>query len=191
MNADPERSAPAHQRGEMTEIIDRVCASGGLHRLERGEERHRAVGQRRLDLFAWLSEEFSGYRPRGEDRLSDAAKVRPVLGEGVKVLLTLEDDALGLIFVEISLVLQRPGVLGSHDVHALRRETFELLKGVFVKLEPSDPLKLTHFSLPVWRLRPPRFRLAVGRRTSVAEGEVEVNHRDGTVTAGECLIQRQ
>jgi hypothetical protein len=42
--------------------------------------------------------------------------------------------------------LQRAGVLGPHDLHALSGQALELLELALVKLESSDSLKLTHGS---------------------------------------------
>ena len=75
-----------------------------------------------------------------------------MLDERLGVPVTLEDDALGLIVIEVDLVLQGSGVLGPHDLHALRRQALELLDLALVKLEPSDTLKLTHCSASsLWR----------------------------------------
>ena len=72
--------------------------------------------------------------------------MRSVLDERLGVLVPLEDDALGLIVVEVNLVLQRSGVLGPHDLHGLSGQALELLELALVKLESSDTLKLTHCS---------------------------------------------
>jgi hypothetical protein len=60
----------------------------------------------------------------------------------------LQDDALGLIVVEVDVVLQRAGVLIPHDLHGLSGQALELLELALVKLEPSDTQKLTHGSAP-------------------------------------------
>ena len=62
------------------------------------------------------------------------------------------DDALGLIFVEVDLILQRPGVLGPRDVHGLRGQALELLGLPLVKPEPGDTLYLTQLFRPSSRL---------------------------------------
>ena len=67
-----------------------------------------------------------------------------MLDERLGVPVPLVDDALGLIVVEVNVVLQRAGVLGPHDLHALSGQALELLELVLVKLESSDALKLTH-----------------------------------------------
>jgi hypothetical protein len=72
--------------------------------------------------------------------------VRSVLDERLGVLVPLEDDALGLIVVEVNVVLQRSSVLGPHDLHGLSGQALELLELALVKLESSDTLKLTHCS---------------------------------------------
>src|SRR5690349_5384966 len=69
-----------------------------------------------------------------------------VLDERLGVPVPLEDDALGLVVVEVNLVLQRAGVRGAHDLHALSGQALELLELALVKLESSDALKLTHGS---------------------------------------------
>jgi hypothetical protein len=69
-----------------------------------------------------------------------------VLDERLGVPESLEDDALGLIVVEVDVVLQRAGVLGPHDLHRLSGQAFELVDIALLKLEPSDTHKLTHCS---------------------------------------------
>jgi hypothetical protein len=71
-----------------------------------------------------------------------------VLDERFGVPVPLEDDALGLIVAEVNVVLQRSGVLGPNDLHALSGQALEVLELALVKLEPSDTLKLTHCSAP-------------------------------------------
>src|SRR5260370_42614283 len=72
--------------------------------------------------------------------------MRSVLDERLGVPVPLVDDAFGLIVVEVNVVLQRPGVFGPHDLHALSGQALELLELALVKLESSDALKLTHGS---------------------------------------------
>src|SRR5258705_1739134 len=72
--------------------------------------------------------------------------MRSVLDERVGVPVTLVDGAFGLIVVEVNVVLQRAGVLGPHDLHALSGHALELLELALVKLESSNALKLTHRS---------------------------------------------
>ena len=67
-----------------------------------------------------------------------------MLDERLGVPVPLVDDALGLIIVEVNVVLQRAGVFGPHDLHALSGQALELLELAAVKLESSDSLKLTH-----------------------------------------------
>jgi hypothetical protein len=43
-------------------------------------------------------------------------------------------------------VCLRRAIRGPHDLHALSGQALELLELAFVKLEPSDALKLTHCS---------------------------------------------
>jgi hypothetical protein len=69
-----------------------------------------------------------------------------VLDERLGVPESLEDDALGLIIVEVGVVLQRACVLGPHDLHGLSGQALELLDLALVKLESNDTLKLTHCS---------------------------------------------
>src|SRR5215217_1032375 len=117
-----------------------------LHQLVGREETDRAACQLRPELCARLTEEFAGDRSRRKDCLHEVAKVRAVLDERLGVPEPLEDDALGLIVVEVSVVLQRAGVLGPHDLHAPSGQALELLELTLVKLEPNDTLKLTHGS---------------------------------------------
>ena len=69
-----------------------------------------------------------------------------MLDQRLGVPVPLEYDALRLVVVDEDLVLQRSGVLGPNDVHALSRQALELLELALVKLEPSYTLKLTHTS---------------------------------------------
>ncbi len=78
--------------------------------------------------------------------------MRAVLDDRLGVPVSLVDDALGLIFVEVDLILQRSGVFGPHDVHGLRRQALELLDLPLVKLEPSDTFYLTQLLRPSSRL---------------------------------------
>src|SRR6266704_1889950 len=66
--------------------------------------------------------------------------------ERLGVPVPLVDDALGLIVVEVNVVLQRAGVLGPHDLHALSGQALELLELALVKLESTNTLKLAHGS---------------------------------------------
>ena len=56
----------------------------------------------------------------------------------------LDDDALGLVVVEVGVVLQRSGVLGPHDLHGLSGQPLELLEFALVNPESSDTHQLTH-----------------------------------------------
>ena len=120
------------------------------------KETDRAVSQLRFELGARLTKELAGDQSRRKDCRPEFAKVRGVLDERLGVPVPLEDDALGLIVAEVDLVLQRPGVLGPHDLHGLSGQAVELLElAHFVKLEPADALKLTHCSgLQSLRSRP-------------------------------------
>jgi hypothetical protein len=62
-----------------------------------------------------------------------------VLDERLGVPEPLEDDALGLIVVEVGVVLQRSDVLGPHDFHGLSGQAFEFLELAVVKLERAIP----------------------------------------------------
>jgi hypothetical protein len=75
--------------------------------------------------------------------------MRAVLDDRLGVPVSLVDDALGLIVVEVDLVLQRSGVFRSHDVDGLRGQALEFLDLSLVKLEPRNTLYLTQL------LRPP------------------------------------
>ena len=48
---------------------------------------------------------------RGKDCPEEVAKVRSMLDGRLGVPVPLQDDALGLIFIEVGVVLQRAGVL--------------------------------------------------------------------------------
>jgi transposase InsO family protein len=130
--ASTARSSPLAQAGERR-----------LHRLVEREETDLAVGQLRSELCARLTEECAGDGARRSDCLRYVAKVRSVLDERLGVPVPLVDDA-PLIVVEVNVVLQRAGVFGPHDLHALSGQALELLELALVKFDSSDTLKLTH-----------------------------------------------
>src|SRR5262249_55250357 len=96
----------------------------------------RTVCEHRPELVGRLTEELCRYRSCGEHCLQELAEVGVVLDQRLRVPEPLEEDALGLIVAEVDLVLQRSGVLGADDLHALCRQALELLELAFVELEP-------------------------------------------------------
>ena len=86
-----------------------------LHGQEGLEERDSAACHYRGELGARLTKEFAGNRSFRKDRLHEVANVRAVLDDRLGVPVSLVDDALGLIFVEVDRVLQRSGVLGRRE----------------------------------------------------------------------------
>src|SRR6202035_2403719 len=106
----------------------------------------------RGELGARLTKEVAGNRSCRKDRLHEVANVCTMLDDRLGVPVSLVDDALGLIVIEVDLVLQRSGVLGPHDVHDLRGQALELLDLPLAKLEPSDTLYLTQLLRPSSRL---------------------------------------
>ena len=50
----------------------------------------------------------------------------------------LDDDALGLIVVDVGVVFQRSGLRGPHDLHRMRGQALEFIELAFVELESSD-----------------------------------------------------
>jgi hypothetical protein len=128
--------------------LDRQTVAGErcLHRLVGREEPDFAVRHHRSERCARFTEECAGDQSRRSDGLIEVANVPSVLDERLGVPVPLEDDALGLIGIEVNLVLQRAGVLGPHDLHALSGQALELLDLALVQTEPSDTLKLTHRS---------------------------------------------
>src|SRR5579859_3876657 len=122
-----------------------------LHGQEGPEERDSAACDHRGELGARLTKEFARNRSGRKDRLAEVANVRAVLDDSRGIPVSLVNDALGLIFVEVHLILQRPGVLGPHDFHRLRRYALELLDPPLVKLEAIDTFYLTHVLRPVSR----------------------------------------
>src|SRR5450755_2280725 len=117
-----------------------------LHRLVGREETDPAVGHHRSELCARLTKEFAGHPPRRKNCLPQVAQVRSMFDELLWVPVPLEDDALGQLVVEVNGVLQRAGVLGPHDLHALSGQAIELPELAIVKHEPTDTLKLAHCS---------------------------------------------
>lgn len=79
-----------------------------------------------------------------------------MLDERVGVAEALDDDALRLVVVEVGVVLQRAGVLGADDLHALRGQALELFDVAVVEPEPDDGLKLgrSHAHSPSIRAAP-------------------------------------
>jgi hypothetical protein len=69
-----------------------------------------------------------------------------VLDGRLGVPVHLEDDALGLVVVEVGVVSQGAGVLGLDDLHCLSGQPLELLELALVDLESSDTHKLAHGS---------------------------------------------
>ena len=57
-----------------------------------------------------------------------------MLDERLGVPVPLEDDAFGLIVVEVNVILQRASVLGPRDLHGLSGQALELLDLALVKL---------------------------------------------------------
>src|SRR5712692_4464456 len=129
------------------------ATSRSLHGQEGLEEGDSAACDHRGELGARLTKEFAGNRSRRKDRLVEVANVRAVLDDRLGVPVSLVYDALGLIFVEVDLILHRPGVPGPHDVHGLRGQALELLDLPLVKLEPIDTFYLTQLLRPSSRLR--------------------------------------
>src|SRR5579859_5092192 len=118
------------------------------HGKEGPEDRDSAACDHRGEFDARLTKEFAGNRSCRKDRLVEVANVRAMLDDRLGVPVSLVDDALGLIFVEVDLILQRPGVLGPHDVHGLRGQALELLDLPLVELEPIDTFNLTQLLRP-------------------------------------------
>src|SRR5450755_3854949 len=106
------------------------------------EETDSAACDHRGELVARLAEEIAGTRSCRKDRLREVANVRAVLDDRLGVPVSLEDDALGLIVVEVDLVLQRSGVLGPRDVYGLRGQALKFLDLPLVKRESADTLYL-------------------------------------------------
>ena len=146
----PASLAPAHTTGvparpDSLSVPDGSLSSSDILAASIGTVLGRR-SQLRLEVGARLTEEFAGDGARSQDRLHEIPEVRGVLHERLGVLVPLEDDALGLVVIEVDLVLQRSGVLGPHDLHALSGQAHELLELALVELEPGDALKLTHCS---------------------------------------------
>ena len=121
------------------------------------EELHRAAaGEPRPELRAGFTEELAEHRSRGDDRVHQVGEVLAVLDERFGVAEPLDDDALRLVVVEVGVVLQRPGVLGADDLHALRGQALELFDVAVVEPEPDDGLKLgrSHARSPPFRAAP-------------------------------------
>src|SRR6266508_4115803 len=140
--------AVAMVRSNATITVPSPAPSGVLHRLvEREELRNLAAGQLRSELCTRLTEELAvNHGDCREDRRRYVGEVRRVLHGRLGIPVPLDDDALGLIVVEVGVVLQRAGVLGPHDLHRLSGQALELLELALVKLEPTDTQKLTHCS---------------------------------------------
>ena len=68
-----------------------------------------------------------------------------MLQHGLHVTISLEDEALGLIFVEVQLILERSGVFRSNHLHTLRRNTLELLKLAIMDLQSGYAPDLIHW----------------------------------------------
>ena len=84
--------------------------NGCLQRLVGREETDPAAQYLRSELCARLAEEFAGDPSRRKNCRPQVAQVDGVLDERLGVPVALEDDALGLIVVDVDVVLQRAGV---------------------------------------------------------------------------------
>ena len=62
------------------------------------------------------TKEFAGDPSRRRNFIPQVAQVHSVLDQRVGVPVALEDDALGLIVVEVHVVLERACVLGPHQI---------------------------------------------------------------------------
>jgi len=78
-----------------------------------------------------------------------------VLNRRVGVAVALEHDRFGLILVEEDFVLERAGVLGSHDLHRFFREALPLLDLAGMELDPRDAFDLVHDVANAASLVPP------------------------------------
>jgi hypothetical protein len=105
-----------------------------------------AAGQVRSELGARLAEDFAvNHGDCRKDGCHEVvANVRQVLDQRRGVPVPLDDDALGLIVVEVDVVLQRAGVLGPHDLHAFGGQALVLIELALVNLESSDTNQFTH-----------------------------------------------
>lgn len=66
-----------------------------------------------------------------------------MLYERLRVAVSLDDDALGLIFINIDVVLQRSDIFGPYDLPGFNRQALELLEFALMKFEPSDAQEFT------------------------------------------------
>jgi hypothetical protein len=104
------------------------------------EELHWAAGgEPRPGVRAGFTEELTGYRSRGGDRVHSVGEVPAVLDERFEVAEPLVDDALRPVVVVVRVLPHRRGVLGADDLHALRRQALERVDNALV--EPDDGLK--------------------------------------------------
>ena len=79
-----------------------------------------------------------------EDLRRDVCEVRGVLEGRLRIPVPLDDDALGLVVVEVRVVLQRSSVLGPHELHRLSGQALVLVELAFGNPESSDTQGLTH-----------------------------------------------
>src|SRR5205809_961373 len=99
--------------------------------------------RRRNDSVAASSDAFR-YSQIPRSRCErDAASITHV-SSSRSVSVPLEDDRLAFVFVEEHLVLQGPGVSGSHDLHGLRSQALPLVELAGVENHPCDALDLIH-----------------------------------------------
>src|SRR5215207_177135 len=109
-----------------------------------GEELRLAAAELCPHRLIWGTEDFSGDGGGGHERFHELADVGEMLQRGVGVSVPLEDDRLALVVVEEHLVLQGPGVSGSHDLHGLLSQALPLVELAGVDLHPCDALDLLH-----------------------------------------------
>src|SRR6266508_4105811 len=147
--------AVAMVRSNATITVPSPAPSGVLHRLVGREElRNLAAGQLRSELCTRLTEELAvNHGDCREDRCRYVGEVRCVLHGRLGIPVPLDDDALGLVLVEVGVVLQRSGVLGPHGLHRPSGQALVLVELAFVELESSDTQELSHGVLRSWHVQ--------------------------------------
>jgi hypothetical protein len=116
----------------------------GLQRQVPREHLDSRIRHLRFEFCARLTETRGSHRSGRGNCLPEFAEVRGVFDDRVGISVSLQDDALRLIVVEVHLVLQGSRVLRSRDLQGAGSQALEFLELACVKLEAGDSLKLTH-----------------------------------------------
>lgn len=125
-----------------SQIIGRVAQCSARERLNRRVDSHSGSLERLPQLRAGCAADLASDRADLRQWLHHGTDVGHVLEARGRVPVALVDEALGAVRVQEQVVLQGSGVLGAHDLHALRGEALELLEPAFADDDPRRAVDL-------------------------------------------------